>query len=364
MNYDSKKQIARRVGLLIIILILIFQACNRSGINDPDKRNENWCWFVDKETGKGKWVPVGEETTLPDGDYTLFFCNGEIRQKGKIKDRKDCDTIYYFDLDGRNVWKSIPDGDELIDFPPEGKYKRYYPTCELLEEGEFRNGKQAGTIKGYYRDGNIALKWTMAIEPSEIDTITDKRQYYHSGQLKSQVFFRNDHRYGRWTWYYENGQLRLEENFVDGLLEGPNLRFYENGQLRSEQFYQNDRYHGAAEYYYESGQLERKGNYMNGKANGTWISYFEDGVISSKMYYRNGLEEGEQRQYHPNGQLAMINHYSDGFLTGETKSYYPDGKLRRIGSYENGAKEGRWTYFDESGDILKFEQFVKGRLIK
>jgi hypothetical protein len=77
-----------------LFLFSFFCGCSSNGIDDASKRNKNWCWFVNKETGKGEWVPIKDETNLPDGEYSLFFSNGSIRQKGKLKDKKDCDTTF------------------------------------------------------------------------------------------------------------------------------------------------------------------------------------------------------------------------------------------------------------------------------
>ena len=67
-------------------------ACNNERIDDLSKRNENWYWFVDKFTGRGSWVPVGEKMGLKKGDYTLFYSTGEINEFGKIKDSIHIDT--------------------------------------------------------------------------------------------------------------------------------------------------------------------------------------------------------------------------------------------------------------------------------
>ena len=39
---------------------------------------------------------------------------------------------------------------------------------------------------------------------------------------------------GLFTWYYENGQKRAEETYIDGELDGLDTTWYENGQKKVE----------------------------------------------------------------------------------------------------------------------------------
>ena len=95
--------------VLIFLTILLFGCNSEEGIHDLEKRNENWCWFINEETGKGEWIPIGDKTTVSDGDYKLFFCNGEIRQKGKL--RNEVIKLDFKNEDDNFLCFKVKDGD-------------------------------------------------------------------------------------------------------------------------------------------------------------------------------------------------------------------------------------------------------------
>ncbi len=50
--------------------------------------------------------------------------------------------------------------------------------------------------------------------------------------------------------------------------------------------------YGYWEFYYTNGQLCYNGNYINGQRHGYWGYYYHNGKISGKYYYNNGIEQG------------------------------------------------------------------------
>ena len=80
--------------LIFIFFTFLLWSCNHNSIDDKEKRNENWCWWVDAKTNKGEWIPIKDETTVEKGKYTLFYSNGNLREKGKLNSGKRIDTIY------------------------------------------------------------------------------------------------------------------------------------------------------------------------------------------------------------------------------------------------------------------------------
>ena len=72
-----------------------------------------------------------------------------------------------------------------------------------------------------------------------------------------------------WTWYYENGQIKLEENLkitskVDGLYITSDI-------------FMDDEFNGKWIDYYENGQIRNEENYKDGNEDGKWTWYFENG---------------------------------------------------------------------------------------
>jgi len=46
-------------------------------------------------------------------------------------------------------------------------------------------------------------------------------------------------------------------------------------------------------YYYDNGQIKQEGNYLNGKPNGKWVSYNEDGTKQAIGEFENGAKKGK-----------------------------------------------------------------------
>ena len=68
-----------------------------------------------------------------------------------------------------------------------------------------------------------------------------KKEYYGSGELKSEVPYKNGKKEGLETKWYRNGKKKAEFHFKNGKEEGLWVRWWDNGQVH------------------------RKGNYKNGK---------------------------------------------------------------------------------------------------
>lgn len=311
------------IRISILFSLLVFYSCNSSDIDNLEKRNENWCWFVDKITGKGEWVPIGSETTLPDGDYTLFFCNGNIRQTGKLKDKKDCDTIFMYDMKGRVISKvfNLPDGTKK-EIMPEGKYVSHYATCEISGYGEVKNGKIVGTRIEYYRNGKT--KWK-SITSSDTTLVM---KFYESGMHSDSLLYINDK---------ENGQCKT---------------WYENGNLKECSFFNNGTPDSTCIIYHENGKIDKLANYKNGVLNGLSLSYFENGKIETEIYLVNGKPEGLAKGYHENGQLANKLNFSNGVYDGECWTYHPNGKLKMLAKVEMGTPVS-YKEYDDVGKLIE-----------
>ena len=66
--------------------------------------------------------------------------------------------------------------------------------------------------------------------------------------------------------YYDDGTLDVEEEYVDGVLDGWTKWWYENGQLEAEKFYKKGCIHGYVREWYKNGQLKREEEIYNGIA--------------------------------------------------------------------------------------------------
>lgn len=301
---------------------------NESGINDPEKRNENWCWFVDENTKEGEWVPLGDKTTLDDGEYTLFFCNGEIRKTGKLKNGEDCDTIFQYSLNGKLISKIFKDKDgDLNEIMPNGKYKDYYPSCELRAEGEIKNNKHVGVRTEYYKNGVIkGLLW----------------QNGDTSLYKS---------------FYETGEKRDSSMSINGKANGLAKYWFKNGQIEAIRYWKNDLRHGDFEFYFENGQIQQKSRYYNDMRQDTVMDWYNNGQLRFVRQYEQDKRVGNITAWFENGNIKATSSFLNDEKHGEYKEYYENGKLLKEGQYNKGQLTGTWKYYNEEGYLTNTKNF-------
>ncbi len=316
---DMKKKIT------IILSIIILASCNNSdGINNPLKRNENWCWIINEKTGDGEWIPISNSESNASGKYTLFFSNGKVRQKGYLKNGIDADTIFYYDINENIISKVFKNKNgEISELMRDGKYKGYYPTCELAVEGEFKNNIQIGTRIEYFKNGNI------------------KAQYGQNGNYNWQ------------TTYSENGQIIDSVNTLNGKLNGISKQWYPNGNLEYIQTFKNDSLTGYFCSYHENGQKRQEGKRWQELADDTLIDWYSNGQIKAKRYYEKGLKQGPYYHWFESGEIQVEGSFIDDKKNGLYQEYYENKRLKKKGNFSNGVKIGKWEFYDENGSLIE-----------
>jgi len=114
----------------------------------------------------------------------------------------------------------------------DGLSTEYDETGKVIQEGEFVNGNEDGPwfeltgdnfIRGTYRDGLRTGMWyNFYLDRSE--TKTDSLCYFKGG-------FIEDNPDGKHTFYWENGKVKDEGNYVNGRKEGEWNKYNFDGTL-------------------------------------------------------------------------------------------------------------------------------------
>ena len=163
--------------------------------------------------------------------------------------KKDIETVRVTEYDGAKVEYQL----RLKDSMRCGTYSKHYATGELFETSNFKENKQDGERKLFYKNGT-----TKTIE------------HYENGLYV-----------GALQEYYENGVLMQEGNYVNNVLEGALKSFYPNGTLKEVVLMANNEENGPFKEYYDNGILKAEGNYLDGDA--------EQGLL--KLYNASGQLE-------------------------------------------------------------------------
>ena len=177
----------------------------------------------------------------------------------------------------------------------------------------------------------------------------------------------------------EISEIKLVET-----LDGEFKSYYDDGQLKLLQNYKNGIKHGIHKSFDDGGELIYSRNYINGKLDG--LEVFEGGWYLDSTYWKNGEKHGVEKSYRseypptPSDQkfLRLINNWIDG-KNELTKWYHTNGKLQREGKwaetdypvgihkkyYFNGQLEsegelngyGTWIYYKHEGRHVKYSQY-------
>ena len=168
-----------------------------------------------------------------------------------------------------------------------GKEIQYvYLEKTLISQCEFTNGIKNGECKEYYDDGKLKFegifkrgkKW-------------DGKGFNEKGNEEYTI----KNGTGKFKEYYNNNNLMIEGEYVNGQRNGKIKEYYEFSKLKSEGEYLNGEKNGKFKEYYDNLNLKFEGEYLNGEKNGIFKEYNYDGIIIFEDEYVNGKKNGKSK---------------------------------------------------------------------
>lgn len=153
------------------------------------------------------------------------------------------------------------------DYAKEGKYAKFDPDGQILEEAQYSNDTLNGYRILYYENGD-----TQIVEKYEMGTFSGfYKVFYPNGQEKLVGQYQNNKMTGPWKAYYEDGQLKEVVTFRDNNENGPFIEYHPNGNLKAEGTYlDGDREHGELKLYDENGKHIKTMMCDRGNCRTTW----------------------------------------------------------------------------------------------
>lgn len=316
---------------------------------------------------------------VKNGVYERYYENGQLDIKTNYLNGEKDGYYYSYWEDGRKFGKfyyknGVIDGENItyqsngqIHFYDNYKNGKKHGTCKnfrgdgsIMNENNYYYGEFHGTQKRYYgKDGVLTQvqnysygkktgKWYYYSDKGELEKIEtyDKEkdgykkgdpyliEYYKNGHLYKKYDYTQSTKDGSWKWYYyyENGNLWVEQVYSGDYTKGRKITYYENGNLKSESIEG-----GKNVSYYPNGKVKRVGknaeNYIS--LDGKVLDYDKNGVVEKTLWFKKGnqlpeveqtkLNEDSLRTYYSKSKLSDI----EGIYKSIGKPNYRIGVIKK-----------------------------------
>jgi len=322
----------------------------------------------------------------PDGYWKTYYENGVLKSEGNRKN---------FLLD--SVWKFYDDSAMLlvsITYAADKKngLKTTYRQGEMTTE-TFVNDIKQGPTTYFYPNGKVRLvvNFVSGLENGiarELDTdgtVITYMEYKRGFLVSRERINRKDSKglkQGRWKYFYDNNNVKLEGVFKDDKKNGYFKDYDENGSLLSVKKFVNDVEQVEVQEltslklktdYYPNGKVKTVGSYNGNIPEGVRREYNEVGKITAGYIFtkgaltgegivdEEGIKEGDWREFYTDGTLRSVGSYSKGKPVGSWKYYFENGKLESEGKYtKTGLLDGTWRWYFEDASIRRVQSYIAG----
>ena len=199
---------------------------------------------------------------------------------------------------------------KYIIYESKGKeYDGYNNT--LLYEGEYLNGERYGKGKEYNNYGNIIYDGEY-LKGKKLDDVKcdNNKNLNYIKEIRKE--------------YYDNGKLKFECEYINGLKNGKGKEYNIFGDLTFEGVYFFDKLWSCKNH-----DIFNKDIYELKDGKGFIKVYYINGNLASEYEYSNGEKNGKGKEYNIlNYKLEFENEYLNGMRNGKRKEYNKNGNLK------------------------------------
>ncbi len=269
---------------------------------------------------------------IKNGPYLSYYFNGTDRVKGSYLHGEQHGQWQWFHENGKveitgeyvlgdkhGVWKEFHDNGKLDEESTYlygiqmGEQKTYNDKGILIARREYKQNMLHGRLDFYSEDGQHQVT-----------------RYYDHGRLigyghqdktgKDIPMIPLEMETGKIVAYFANGKVSREMEYKNGSFVNAYKEYYSTGQMYEEQFYKDDLREGSFKRYYPNGVLHAEMTYSNGDLNGFYKEYHENGKLKEETQYLNDLKHGSSKFYNSTGKLIKERTYFNNEIFSE-KTY-------------------------------------------
>lgn len=324
----------------------------------------------------------------PEGWWKSYNEKGILISEGNRKNFL-LDSLWIFYYDDSSVKMKVhysndkKNGEQIIYSP-----KEYTIT-------NWKNDTIVGVVKSY-KNNNILIKTIpyqnglphgLAKEYNDTGLVTAVTKYYRGVRSHREVINRTDKsglKQGSWKYFWSNGNLKLEAQFLNNKKHGFFKYYNEDGDFLYVEKYENDllvkdaketKQMERRQTYHPNGKVAIAATYHNGIPDGVRRDFDSTGKIINGYFYEegwlryegitdlNGYRQGIWKEYYPTGELRSKGKYKNSRPVGEWNFYFTDKSIEITGSYDSkGKKLGEWIWFYPSGDTMTVANYEDGEL--
>lgn len=239
-------------------------------------------------------------------------------------------------------------------------------TAYLAFASPFLLTAEAGDIirdeRRLYSDGNPQEIWFYQDSLSP-DNLIRKEIFWEEGKMRSRVAFQKGTRHGVSKTWYRSGALETEETWVDGELHGVQRKWPDPwnsssdiSQLKPsfEASYKNGKRHGALREW--SGRrdnrwLKIEQNYVDGELDGEDSEWENKDSLAKKHSWKMGKLNGKQLAWGYSGEMLYQYNFVDGVPEGPQRKYEGDRIVHEL-FFVEGQLHGKQTWPNWQRDEL------------
>lgn len=121
----------------------------------------------------------------------------------------------------------------------------------------------------------------------------------------------------------EEGYDDENGNFV---LHGIVKTWYDNGLLKTEIHYRDGIPHGVRKVWHNNGKPWSEGEFAYGKSHGVWSVWFPSGIKGQEIHFDHGTWNGTYSEWHENGKKKLERNYVNGKIQGAERIWDENGR--------------------------------------
>ena len=415
------------VNLIFLILPLVVYSQKRYNVNDVNSEpyddyryDEDWyeitgIIYQEYEFGQLRYEHEYKDG-IQDGLSKGWYANGKLKYIENYKDGYLNGWVKYWPLDHTDSSNVLYIEGE----PEEGVLKKWYRHRVLTNETHYKEGLVIGAQKLWNKAGELIYlcNYNKGVKKGEEIKWNDEgekifRAFYKDGKL--------DKKFQKWSsdrkeycevkykngvpWdgvlkdWFSDGQLRIAEEYVEGLLEGKCVSYFPDGQLKYELNYLNGKKHGLNKGYFgmaeigifyfdidrpDNGHLDYDGIELAFDEPFPDKQYLNDLYLEEESFdvgieialenqeyqnfnmiecqYKNGELDGLMREWNNDNDLIREENYKNGKIDGWQKFWYKTGNKKQEIFFKEGVKSGESRFWLEDGQLNNIENYKDGVL--